>query len=247
MIKSFNLATTPERFEFALNTIKSIYEQADVIRIYLNNFITVPKELIDKKIVTKLGPDMCCSGRLIWSEIPDQYYFIIDDDILYPKNYSLDMIHSLNFFKKEAFISLHGKIMKKNKISSYFNDVLESFNFQFGFPKNRYVHVIGAGVSLFNTNHVKIKLDNFKYNYMDDIEISLQLQKQKTPAIVIAHNKNYFSSIDLFKEKGILTLHEKYKHNDKSQTNRYNELVWQINKHNIIFTLWKLNKLKIKK
>ena len=38
MIKSFNLATTVERYKYALETIDSIYNQADIIRVYLNDF-----------------------------------------------------------------------------------------------------------------------------------------------------------------------------------------------------------------
>ena len=240
MIKSFNMATTPERFDFALKTIESIYDQADIIRVYLNNFKTIPKQLIDKKILAQLGPDMCCSGRLLWAKFPNQYYFIIDDDIIYPKNYSKNMMCCLKKLDDQALISLHGRILKKNKVSSYFKDTLELFDFQRGFEKSRYVHVIGAGVCLFNTNFVDIKIDNFQYNFMDDIEISVQLQKQKIPAVVIAHDQNYLKSIDLYYEKNIVTLFKRYHDDDKIQTDRYNQFNWKINKFLNIFKILNL-------
>ena len=242
MIKSFNMATTPERFDYALKTIESIYDQADVIRVYLNNFKSIPKKLIDKKILAQIGPEMCCSGRLLWAKFPDQYYFIIDDDIIYPKNYSKDMLRCLKNLNDKALVSLHGKILNKDILSSFFNDHLEIFHYQKGFKKSRYVHVIGAGVCLFNTNFVDININSFQYNYMDDIEISIQLQKQKIPAVVIAHDHNYLKSIDLYKEKNIVTLFSRYRNDDETQTERYNQINWKINK---FFNIFKILNLKI--
>ena len=77
MIKSFNLATTVERYKYALETIESIYDQADIIRVYLNDFNQIPKEFNRKKIYTECGPDLNCSGKFLWCHEPDQYYFTI--------------------------------------------------------------------------------------------------------------------------------------------------------------------------
>ena len=63
MIKSFNLATTVERYKYALETIESIYDQADIIRVYLNDFNQIPKEFNRKKIYAECGPDLNCSAK----------------------------------------------------------------------------------------------------------------------------------------------------------------------------------------
>ena len=96
MIKSFNLATTVERYKYALETIESIYDQADIIRVYLNDFNQIPKEFNKKKIHAECGPDLNCSAKFNWCHEPDQYYFTVDDDIVYPKSYAADTINNLN-------------------------------------------------------------------------------------------------------------------------------------------------------
>lgn len=223
MLVSFNMATMPHRIDVAIKAIESIYDQADIIRVYLNNFKEVPKELKKEKIVTYIGEDLKSSGKLFWSLNKNEYYFCIDDDLIYPSSYKDDMISALNNYNDEIVVTLHGKIMKKGLKKNYFRDHLGGFHCLRDVKSDSWVHVIGNGVSAFNTNKVKIDYKKFKYHYMDDISVSLQLQEQKIGALVLKHKKGYLKSNP---PKG-KTLYDIYHNNDKTQTEMVNSIEWE--------------------
>ena len=58
---TINIATIPERESLLINTIKSLYDQADRINIWLNNYKTIPLWLSDTKIKRNVGSYKCDS------------------------------------------------------------------------------------------------------------------------------------------------------------------------------------------
>jgi len=221
---TFNMATMPSRVNTAIKTIESIYEQADIIRLYLNNFNTIPKEFIRDKIVIHQGDDLKSTGKLFWALNKNEYYFCIDDDLYYPPSYATDMINKLNEHSDNIIVSLHGKILTDGKKTSYFRNIRESFHCLNVVTKDRFVHVIGNGVSAFNTNNISIDYKKFKYLYMDDISVSLELMKAGKRRLVMAHKKDYLTYLPPSGE----TLHSKYVNNDKTQTEMVNSINWGV-------------------
>ena len=222
---TFNMATMPERLLGAEATINSIYDQADIIRIYLNNFDVVPDIFKREKIITYIGEDLKSTGKLFWSLNKDEYYFCIDDDLIYPYNYSTDLINKLNEYDDEIIVSLHGKRLNSGVKNSYFRNLTMNLHCLGDVLEDTWVHVIGNGVSAFNTNKISIDYKNFKYHYMDDISVSIELQKQKKGALVMKHDKSYLKynpPVD-----GI-TLHSLYVNNDITQTEMVNSIEWDI-------------------
>lgn len=222
---TFNMATMPERISGAIKTIESVYDQADIIRLYLNNFDSIPKEFKKEKIECYYGEDLKSSGKLFSALNKNEYYFCIDDDLIYPKTYAKDMISKLNQYNDEIVVSLHGKILRGGKKTSYFRNLTLSLQCLKNVANDTWVHVIGNGVSVFNTNKVKINYKDFKYYYMDDIMVSIQMQKQNIGGLVMAHNSNYL--IYNPPTKGT-TLHSTYVNNDKTQTEMANSIDWRL-------------------
>lgn len=217
------MATMPQRKETCLQSIESIYDQADIIRIYLNNFEEIPKELIDDKIITYRGEDLRSSGKLFWALNKNEYYFCIDDDIYYPETYADDMVNKLNEFNDDIVVSLHGKEMKSGKISSYFGDIKNRYEFWKNVEKDSFVDVIGNGVSCFNTNKLRISYKSFKYLYMDDIMVSIAARTQGLKGLIMAHDENYTKKLDQIGK----TLYREYCENDKTQTEMMNSIKWK--------------------
>lgn len=226
---TFNMATIPSRYELSLKAIDSIYDQADEIRIYLNNFHDVPEELKRDKIITHIGEDLNASGKLFWALNPNEYYFCIDDDLRYPSDYASKLINGLNEYEDNVCVSLHGKILKQTPIDSYFrNGIKESYRCLDTVLDKTQVHVIGNGVSVFNTNKVKIDYNKFKYYHMDDIEVSIQIHQQQIPIIVLPHESNYLRYEEPDNIPGVKTLFSQYWNNDSSQTERVNTINWKL-------------------
>lgn len=220
------MATMPQRIKGAIKTIESTYEQFDKIRLYLNNFDSIPDEFIRDKIEIHQGDDLKSTGKVFWAMNPDEYHFIGDDDIIYPPTYAEDMIKTLNEYDDKVFVSCGGKILKSGIKGSYFRDISLSFHALKTVDENTFVQVGINCAAVFNTNNVKIDYKKFKYHYMDDIEVALQLQEQKIPVLVRAHKSDYLT---YFPPTGF-TLHLKYVHNDSTQTEMANSINWVTNK-----------------
>lgn len=216
------MATMPQRLETCIKTIESIYDQADVIRLYLNNFDKIPEEFKREKIVTIISEDLKSSGKLFWALNKNEYYFCIDDDIQYPETYSYDMINKLNEYNDNIIVSLHGKIMKPI-INSYFRDISHNYHFLQNVEEDVFVDVIGNGVSVFNTNKIKIDYTKFKHHFMDDILVSLEALKQGKRRLVMKHEIGYCKYLNPVG----FTLYGLYTNNDKQQTEIINTVKWR--------------------
>lgn len=223
MKTTINMATVPERLSAALKAINSLYDQTPLIRLYLNNFKDIPQEFKDDKISIAQGKDLKSSGKLFWAKTPNEHYFCVDDDILYPSDYIKYSLAKLREYNDNVIISYHGRKFDKNKkIQNYFTDRLQYFNFKNAVMKDTPVEVIGNGVSCWNTNNIQIDLDKFRYLYMDDILVSGQAAAQGKNRIVVAHKAGYLKPI----KTANTALYDKYKTNAKTQTNMYNSIKW---------------------
>lgn len=222
MIRSANMATMPQRITTCIKAIESIYNQVDVIRLYLNNFDSIPKEFIDDKIIIKQGQDLKCTGRLWWALNPNEYYFTIDDDIYYPETYVNDVVSKLNLYNDDIIVSLHGSTLKKGILKHYFKSKEKSYHFRKEVLEDVFVDIIGAGVSAFNTNKIILDWHNFKYHYMDDISVCIEAHKQGKKRLVMAHSKDYFKYL----EPEGFTLFDKYVNDDSTQTEMVNSIKW---------------------
>lgn len=216
------MATMPQRINTCIKAIDSIYDQVDVVRLYLNNFDEVPEHFIDDKILIIQGEDLKSSGKLFNALNANEYYFCIDDDLFYPPTYIKGMIAKLNEYDDDIIVSLHGKILKKGVVRSYFKDIEQGFHCLRDVKKDVFVDVIGNGVSAWNTNKIRIDYKEFKYLYMDDICTSLQAHKQSKKRLVMAHDKGYLKDL---KPDGF-TLFGKYKNDDSKQTEMINTVNW---------------------
>lgn len=218
-----NMATMPKRLKTAIKTIESIYDQVSLVRLYLNNFDIIPKEFIDDKIYVYQGRDLKSSGKVFWADTPNEYYFCIDDDILYPSDYVDYTLKKLHTYDDDVIVSYHGRVFPRNrKVNDYFKDRTKFIHFTQKNPQDEMVDVIGNGVSCWNTNNIKIDVNKFQYHYMDDILVSAQAHEQGKRRIVVSHEEGYLKIL----ETSSGSLYEKYNKNSTIQTKVCNSIEW---------------------
>ena len=219
--KIFNVATY-KRDSFLLKTIESIYEQADVINVALNSHTEKPKELIDSKINLYLTDNSIGDGfKFLRMEQSDGFFFTIDDDLIYPKNYSDYMIEKYLYYDCKRVVTLHGRSFKSFPISSYYRgnkiayrclgDVVNDVNVQFG----------GTGVMLIHTDLFKLPINYIKHPNMADIWVGNYCYENNIQIVCVKHDSNF---LDYQSEVGNDTIHNKTAFSDKTQTNVVNGL-----------------------
>jgi hypothetical protein len=212
MKKSFNLATYPPRLGGLRDVINSIYNQADIIRVYLNEYTFIPDFLIDDKIEVAFGlPNIKDTGKFYWADtFRSEYYFTIDDDVIYPKNYADNLIECLER-NNVSVATVHGKIMSnKDKLP---NTAIKHqlINDQ---DKDIKVNYLGTGASVFDLRKIVITKDIFKTHGYTDEYLSVALMRLDVPIIcarhkqikIIKYEKNLFSQRDNELAESILNI-----------------------------------------
>ena len=216
-----NLATMKHRKNTATDAIFSIINQVDKVRVYVD--FDVPHNWINDKIeIVYVDNIPYRSSRKVWNALnEDEYYFVFDDDLIYPPDFVERYLDLLNKYNDKALITIGGKILNENQ-KSYFGNLKRNFHFSNTIIEPRSVHVALNCGACWNTNKLKIDINNFHYHHQDDIEVSYQAQEQNIPRIIIPHNNSWLK----YNKPNGKTLHEEFLGNDKTQTEIINKITW---------------------
>jgi hypothetical protein len=176
MVTSINIATYPARFSNLLRTLKSLEGQADVIRICLNEYDSIPDELQKYECAIPVK-NLTDNGKFLFlNEAENEYYFTCDDDITYPPDYVARTVSLINRY--DAIVTYHGRRLKGLNLNYYrghkfhhckdFNSIIQP------------IDVCGTGVTAFNTNYFKpIDLHLHEYQKMSDVIFSHEAMNHK--------------------------------------------------------------------
>ena len=85
-----SVASVPRREKLLEKTVASILPQTDILNVFLNNYEHIPDFLKHEKIHIAQSQDFedfAVNSKFFCAEYVKLYHFIIDEDILYPKNY----------------------------------------------------------------------------------------------------------------------------------------------------------------
>jgi len=186
---TFNIATYPKRekaLEQCLNILLNI-NSIDLIRVYLNEYKSVPKCCLNNKIKYVLGKEnLKDTGKYFWAgNYKDEYYFTLDDDLGINEEYIENHLELLKKYLNSIFVTLHGKILNKNPKT--FRDYTSPIACLKPHPNNTYINFPGTGVSVFDNSRFIIDYKIFEYHGMADLWIAKLLQGWKTPCIVRKH------------------------------------------------------------
>lgn len=181
-----NIATHPQRFNKLLITLKSIEGQFDEVRIYLNNFTSVPDELAGYS--TYLGPDITDNAKFVWCSEPGEYYFTLDDDIIYPPDYVSRTLPLIG----DRVVSYHGRRLYGKGQRYYDNHRL--WYFQDGLAQERSLDVAGTGVMAFDTDVFQPSLWRTPNYRMTDLLISLEVHMYGLDLVCLAREKGWLDA-----------------------------------------------------
>jgi hypothetical protein len=186
-----NIATMPGRELQLEQTIKSIYSQFDVIRVVCNEMAAVPDCLKLPKIQPIMGqPNYTDNGKFYSLDKikANEYYFTLDDDIIYPSDYVDKTIDFINQFG--CIVSYHGRILKGLDLNYYRGHHFFHCNAE---KKQSYkLDVCGTGVTAFRTDYFKpTNILNSEYKRMSDIVFSLEAAKQNKTIGLMTSSKDW--------------------------------------------------------
>lgn len=217
--KIFNVASYNRKGSL-LKTIDSIYNQADIINIALNLYEETPSELIDSKInIFHKDNSIGASFKFLRILESDGYFFTIDDDLIYPENYSDYMINRFNHYGGKKIVTLHGRKYTGFPITSYYKSPHTKFHCLGDVNDDVLVNIGGSGVMMFHTNLVKMPINYIKEKNMSDLCISRYANQNNIEIVCLKHESDYLKYQEQPKNT---TIYEMYGNDEKLRTNYYN-------------------------
>jgi len=214
-ISSFN------RKETLLKTIDSIFNQSDIINISLNSYDDIPIELYDKKIkIFITDNEKGDAYKFINLENSNGYYFTIDDDIIYPNDYSKYLIEKVEKYNRKSIISLHGRSFNSFPINSYYKSPGKRIHCLHESLNDEVVQFGGTGVMCFHTDLLKLNINYFEYPNMADIWIGKYAIENNIDIVCVEHKKDFLKYQDVVED----TIYSTFQNNDRIQTTLVNSI-----------------------
>lgn len=190
-----NMATFPERrraFESALSSILDANVKPDFINVCLNNYkVNLRMEGVNFFIPKE---DQGARGKFVHLGA-EGYYFSVDDDIMYPRNYVGYLRHQIEVFERKAIVGIHGTTYPKGKIQSYWHSPSKRFHFASEVRKAEEVTMLGTGTMAFHSDTVKLKPEDLPEKNMLDPRMSILLREKGIPQMVLVRAKDYLTQI----------------------------------------------------
>lgn len=168
----------PGRESQLAKTIESIRDQFDVVRVWCNGMEEIPGSLMGwSNVHASTGPDnLTDNGKFDSLDSIDspEYYFTLDDDIIYPPNYVSETIKAIKAFN--CIVTYHGRKLSKGAASYYRGH--EFHHCAHGSTRAYVLDVCGTGVTAFDTRYFHPKgLANSEHKRMSDVIFSLEAAK----------------------------------------------------------------------
>lgn len=186
MTRVFSLNSLPNRRDNLELMLPNIIGQADIIYVNLIGWNTdYPAILQYRNIhITHLETGGSETRFMHYNKHPNSYYFTIDDDILYPKDYSDVLVSKMEIYGNRVVCCVHGSIPDLSRKEDYWTG-RKLFAFQRPLQKDNQVLVPGVGTACFNTATTKMDIADFVTPDMSDAYTSVFLYNQKIPVVCV--------------------------------------------------------------
>lgn len=222
-----------------LKTLQTICGQPEVATVYvtLNNY-TQPqyKETMDGikdlqkqfgcKIVTRRAKNQKGSNEKLsqLSKSTAPYIAFADDDILYPQDYFLRLIHGYRLHN--GGVAFHGGILKRFPTDKYYDGGREMRSWNISVPEDCKVDIIGSGVGLirrewFTDTELASLYKDAPTTSMDDIILSCVLSQKGIERWVLAHPARIIAIKPKCPDDNYV--YDRYKNDDAAQVEYINE------------------------
>ena len=186
------MATFPARREQLQNTVESLLPQVDQLRIYLNEYSSVPDFLVHDKIAVEIdGPDLGDAGKV--ANLPDEgFTFLVDDDIIYPPDYVKVLTSAIETYGREAVVGCHAAVVMP-PVRNYFND-RRVYHFNSYVAKHTAVNVLGTGCLAYHTDYVDFDLSDAPCSNMLDVHFAVWCQTHRKRMRTVARPGGWLES-----------------------------------------------------
>jgi len=221
----YGMATYPPRKKCLKEVIPNILPQCTKLFVFLNGYQDVPKILVHPRINVIMGKDVgdCGDiGKFYYVDQIKEYYFTVDDDIIYPPDYSQKLVKAIDDHQRKAVLGVHGCVLNQKNMWNYYRS-RSLTHYRGKLTQERCVHIIGTGTAAFHTSTIKISKDSFPKPNMADVWFGLEAQKQRVPFILIPRQMRWLNDAPSAPQTTSIYSKSKNKSHGKFQTRTIKE------------------------
>jgi len=190
------MATFEKRLESLRQTFHSIIHQLDHLVVYLNEYHRVPDFLMHHKVEICRSQDcvgdLRDNGKFFRSDLFDNAYLVtLDDDIIYPPDYILTLVHHIEVLGRSSIVGCHGVIFPEGA----FGDLRQRKVFPYWQATGgQFVDLIGTGTTAWHTSTLKVSLDRFKSRGVCDLWFASIAASESIPMYSIPKRRGWLES-----------------------------------------------------
>lgn len=206
------IATIPSRKDQLIKTVESILPQVDKVILSLNNYESVPTELIIEKVECELtiGTD-----EQKFRKVEGDYFFALDDDLILPPDYVETCKMAL---EKYDIVTFHGKNFYHFPITSFYREKAARYRCLDKVANDITVQIGGTGCLAFKPQNFFVSLTDFPFEFMADIQFSIAAKRQGKRITCLAHEAGWIQYQSVSN-----TIYDRFRNQDWQQTDLVNE------------------------
>ncbi len=202
----FSLATICERRENLNLIIPNILCQCDLLYVNLIGYKDIPSILFNNKIVVNKFDHAGSEIRFYnYNDIKNEdYYFTIDDDILYPIDYSSKLIKYMIQYNNDIICCVHGSNLKidiDKKFDYYSANSRILYHFKNELITLTNVMICGVGTCCFYKGKFQTDYSKYINTNMSDIYTSIIAKEQNIKIYSIPRKNNWLKSLNEYDKR----------------------------------------------
>ena len=185
-----SMATIPSRIRMLKDAVYSLLVQCDEVRVYMNNYDSVPEFLHHPRIKIRRSQhwdDNGDAGKFGWideNEAPG-YRIICDDDLLFPPDLIERLVGKVKETDDRAMVGLHG-VMLRQPISQYYApNSRHAVHFQSRMDTPKLVQILATCVMCYHSSQMTLRRDDFMFRNMADVWLSAYAKNNGIPLMII--------------------------------------------------------------
>lgn len=196
-----SLATIPGRVRALTQTIESLYDQVDLIQVYLNGFgRRIPRVLTKGSKIRVFRSreetfgDRGDAGKFYRTQEHRGWRLVCDDDLVFPGDFMNVMIAKVESYERKCLVGTHGAILDET-VEDYYRDrtVIDRHHSR---PDDVFVHVLATNSMVFHSSTITLTDRDFPLPNMADIWLALKAQEQKVGLVVAAAPGDWIPDAD---------------------------------------------------
>ena len=191
-----SMASFPEREANLQRVVKDILPQVDGLRVYLNDYTTVPSGLDHPKITVFRSQE--CSGDLRDNgkfyragELEECIHLTLDDDLWYPESYVGYLIAKLFQYGGMAVVGVHGNILKDPLRSFQDPRSRKCFHLESALLEDSRVHLLGTGTIAYYTGSLSVDERGWGRRGMVDLCFGTTAYERGIPRVVVSRREKW--------------------------------------------------------